>query len=61
MSITSYIKDTREEMKHVNWPTRTQAIAFTAAVIIISAGIAYFLGLFDFIFSIGIQKLLELK
>jgi len=49
--ITDYLKETRAEVKHVNWPTRQQAIIFTVVVVIISVVVAYLLGLFDFIFS----------
>ncbi len=58
MSITSYIKETKGEFKHVTWPTRKQAIAYTIAVIVISVGVAYFLGAFDKLFQLGLSKLL---
>ena len=58
MSITTYLKETRGEFKHVNWPTRKQAIAYTIAVIIISLFVAYFLGAFDKIFQLGLSKIL---
>ncbi len=51
MKITEYIKDTRAEMSHVTWPSRKQAILFSVAVIIVSVATAFFLGLFDYIFS----------
>jgi len=51
MKLINYIKDTRGELKHVSWPTRRQAIVFTALVIIISLFTAMLLGFFDFIFS----------
>jgi len=51
MKITEYIKDTRAELAHVNWPTRAQVIRFTSMVIIISAGVAVLLGVSDFVFS----------
>jgi len=37
MKIFDYFKDTRAELKHVNWPTRTQAIGYTIIVIVFSA------------------------
>ena len=58
MSIKSYIKETRAEFKHVVWPTRRQAIAYSIAVIIISVLVAYFLGAFDRLFQFGLGKLL---
>lgn len=51
MSITEYIKDTRGEMEHVTWPTRRQAIVYSIAVALVSIGVAFSLGLFDYIFG----------
>ena len=56
--VTEYIKETRAEMKHVNWPTRKQAIGFTVIVISISVSFAVFLGFFDYAFTLGLEKLL---
>ncbi|MEI6316314.1 MAG: preprotein translocase subunit SecE [bacterium] len=58
MSITTYLKETRAEFKHVTWPTRKQAIMYSVAVIVISLFIAYFLGAFDRVFQFGLGKLL---
>ncbi len=58
MKIAEYIKEVKGELKHVNWPTRKQAIAYTLIVIFISVATAYYLGLFDFIFTQLLQKLL---
>ena len=59
MRLTDYLKETRAEMKHVNWPTRRQAISFTALVIAISLTFAIFLGLFDYLFSAGLKLLIS--
>jgi preprotein translocase subunit SecE len=56
MKIAEYIKDTQAEMNHVNWPTRSETIRFTALVIIVSLATALLLGLSDFVF----EKLLTL-
>jgi preprotein translocase subunit SecE len=56
--ITEYLKDTRAELKHVIWPTRRQTFYYTLIVIILSLIIAYYLGVFDFIFSQGLQKII---
>ena len=52
----NYLRDTRGEMKHVTWPTRRQALIYTAIVIVISAASAAYLGFFDYIFSLILQK-----
>ncbi|MFA6459494.1 MAG: preprotein translocase subunit SecE [Candidatus Paceibacterota bacterium] len=51
MKITEYVKDTRAEMAHVNWPTRKQTIRFTVLVVVVSLGTSIVLGLSDFVFS----------
>ncbi|MCU0660205.1 MAG: preprotein translocase subunit SecE [Candidatus Pacebacteria bacterium] len=58
MKITEYIKDTKGELKHVNWPTRSQTVIFTVVVIILSLVLAYALGLFDFAFAQIWQKII---
>ena len=60
MSATSYIKETRGELKHVNWPSRKQTISYTALVIGLSLIVAAYLGLLDYIFSQLIRMLLSL-
>ena len=49
--ITEYLKETKTELKHVIWPSRQQTIYYTIIVIVLSVIIAYYLGLFDYIFS----------
>lgn len=49
--LIEYIKETRAELKHVSWPTRKQAIAFTVVVIVISLFTAAYLGAFDYLFT----------
>ena len=58
MSITSYLKETKAELKHVTWPTTKEVFWYTIAVLVISGVVAYLLGFFDFLFSNGLQKLL---
>lgn len=51
MKVTEYVKQTRAEMSHVNWPSREQTIRFTLLVIGLSLLTAILLGLSDFVFS----------
>ena len=53
-----YVKETQGEMKHVSWPTRSQAIGYTVAVIAISIVTSLYLGLFDGIFAALLNKLI---
>jgi preprotein translocase subunit SecE len=58
MSLLSYIKETRAEIKHVSWPTKKQAINFTILVVVVSIVTSLVLGFFDFAFSTGLEKLI---
>ena len=55
MSLITYIKETRGELKHVNWSSRSQAINFTALVIAFSLIVAVILSALDFLF-VGLLK-----
>lgn len=56
MSLITYFKDTQGELRHVSWPSRNQAIAFTVVVILISVFVSFFLGFFDYLFKLILQK-----
>ena len=55
MGLIEYLKETRGELRHVAWPTRTQTIVFTVLVVLLSVFVSLYLGLFDYIFT-GILK-----
>lgn len=54
--LANYIKETKVEMKGVKWPTRKQAINYTLLVIVVSVGVAIFLGAFDMLFAYLLGK-----
>ncbi len=58
-AIGQYLKDTRAELRHVAWPSRTQTIVYTLLVAGISLGIAAYLGLFDFLFTTALTNVVE--
>ena len=58
VKIIEYIKETKAELKHVIWPTKKQTLHYTVIVIILSVLIAYFLGIFDFIFGRILEKII---
>lgn len=51
MSLETYIKDTKGELKHVTWPTKQQTINFTVVVVCLAVFVGVMLGFFDFIFA----------
>jgi preprotein translocase subunit SecE len=55
-----YLKETKGELKHVNWPTKKETMYYTLLVIVLSIVIGYYLGVFDFIFAQALQKILPI-
>lgn len=51
-----FLKEVRDELKKVVWPTRDEIIRLTGVVIIVSLGVGIFLGGTDFVLT----KLVEL-
>ena len=58
--LTEYLKETKTELKHVIWPSRKQTFYSTLVVIVLSVLVAYYLGVFDFIFSKGLEKIISI-
>jgi preprotein translocase SecE subunit len=54
-----YLKDTKDEVGHVSWPTQKQAVTYTALVIGVSIVFSLFLALFDFIFSYALDWFIQ--
>jgi preprotein translocase subunit SecE len=57
--LARYFRDTMAEMKHVKWPTQNQAMIYTALVIGISAVVTVFVSLADFVFTSGIDSIVN--
>jgi preprotein translocase subunit SecE len=56
----NYLRDTATEMKHVSWPTQSQAIIYTVLVIVISGIVAVLLGGFDYLFTNLLDRVIGL-
>ncbi|MES2006795.1 MAG: preprotein translocase subunit SecE [Patescibacteria group bacterium] len=54
----NYLKDVRAELKHVSWPSRTQTILYTIVVILVSIGVAVYLGLWDYLFAALLKQVI---
>jgi preprotein translocase subunit SecE len=52
--LLSYLRETRNELNHVSWPTRKQTIIYTALVVVVSLLTAVYLGVFDALFAKGL-------
>jgi preprotein translocase subunit SecE len=54
--VSTWLYDTRVELKKVVWPTREQAINLTGLVIAVALAVAAFIGVVD----AGLEKLVQL-
>ena len=57
--IKHFFEESRTEFRHVNWPTRDEAMRLTSVVIGLSIALAAFLGGFDYVFTLGIREILN--
>jgi len=55
--IKVFIQESRQELKRVNWPTRSETAHFTVFVIGLSLAVALVLGIFDYAFLQVLQNL----
>ncbi len=54
MSIATFLKETKTELKHVVWPSRARTISYTIIIIVLSIALGYLMSAFD----IGFRSLL---
>lgn len=54
--IKSYIIESKQEFKRVNWPTKQETSRMTLVVVVLSLVTALFLGALDFIFRYLLGK-----
>ncbi|MFH1047417.1 MAG: preprotein translocase subunit SecE [Patescibacteria group bacterium] len=59
--LTNYIRNSRDELKKVSWPTREHVIRDTLIVIGISLAIGAFFAGADKLFELGFQQLMNLR
>lgn len=55
----SFLKEVREELEKVAWPTREQTIRYTVLVIIVAVGVGLFLGGLDYLLTLATAFILE--
>lgn len=58
MNPLSFIKEVKQELSKVVWPTRRQAIELTVLVVAISIAVGVYVGGLDFIFTSLVNKIL---
>lgn len=54
--LKNYFKETKNELRHVKWPSKKETINFTLLVIFVSLILAVFMGFFDVVFTYLLKK-----
>jgi preprotein translocase subunit SecE len=53
--ITQFLKEVRQELSKVSWPSKNQTLFYTFVVVISALILAIFLGFLDFLFEWSIN------
>lgn len=56
--VRDFFRESRQELKRVNWPTREETIRYTLFVIGFSLVLSLFLGVLDFAFVQMLEKII---
>jgi len=55
----TFIKETRDELRQVKWPTKDEVIRLTSIVIIVSVLVGVYIGGLDFLFTKTMEIILK--
>lgn len=59
MNVVSFLKEVREELNKVAWPSRKQTLRYTILVILVAVVVGLFLGGLDYILTVLTAFILE--
>jgi preprotein translocase subunit SecE len=51
----TFLNEVTAELRKVYWPPRSETVAFTGVVVVVVTFVALYLGLVDYILSIGLS------
>lgn len=57
-AIKNYFISSYAEMKKVSWPSKKQTVNYSLLVIGLSVGMAIFFAVLDYVFNLGIEKMI---
>ncbi|MBI1982150.1 MAG: preprotein translocase subunit SecE [Candidatus Levybacteria bacterium] len=59
VSPATFLKETREELKKVTWPTQQEVVRLTTIVIIVSLIVGLLIGAMDFLFTKTMETIIK--
>ena len=57
-TINQFLKETKQELDKVTWPTKEETVKLTQTVIIVTVTFALYLGALDYLFTEGLNLLI---
>ncbi len=57
-NVFKFMRESRDELKKVSWPTREVATRYTMIVIVASLGLGLLIGGIDYLLTLTIEKLI---
>lgn len=57
--IVNFLRDARHELKKVVWPSKQELIKSTLIVIGVSVAVSIMLGILDYIFTLGVEEVIN--
>lgn len=59
--LLKYLREAKQELQKVQWPTQKQTMRYALAVVVISIILAIYFGALDYLLNIGLQKLIAIS
>lgn len=56
----SYLKEAKEELQKVSWPSKKDTVRYSMIIVVISILVALYFGVLDWVFTILFQWLISL-
>ncbi len=56
--VIKFLKETREEIKKVNWPTKKETVKYAVIVLFTSFAVALYLGGVDYLISMILERVI---
>jgi preprotein translocase SecE subunit len=56
--VASYLREAKEEMEKVTWPSQSTTVRYSIVVVAVSVGIAAFFAGLDWLLNLGLKELI---
>lgn len=57
-SLIKYLKESKQELEKVTWPSKKDTVYYSIVVILVTAAAAIYFGLIDYLLALGLGALI---